>query len=148
MERHCPWPVLLGPLHEAFLQKLFVGAFPPTVGLILLAGSTLAVPEGPTFTAIWTSCWVGDDLGDLPASSNFATSFLLLLSTSSCEEGVPVWILFSGLFLSYSILVFCFSVLASNHILGLPHLSTSFFSGFTSAAMGKFPQERGRPPMA
>ena len=71
----------LSPPFFTFFRNSLQGAFPPTMGLLC---------NVPTSTAMCASCWVGDDLGDLPASSNFSASSLLLYS-SSCEGGTPAW---------------------------------------------------------
>ena len=72
------WGLFISPLFKSSLWK----AFSPTAGLILLAGSAPTVPKGPTSANICTSCWVSNDLGDLPTSSSLPASSLLLCSLS------------------------------------------------------------------
>ena len=59
-------------------RNSFWGALPPVVGLSFLwAGSSLSDIDGPTSTAIWANCQVGNDSGDLPTSPNFSASAIL-----------------------------------------------------------------------
>ena len=63
-------------------RNFFWRVFPPTVSWsFLLASFSPPNIDGLAFTAIWTNCWVGDDSGNLPTSSNFSVS-TFLLSTS------------------------------------------------------------------
>ena len=60
-------------------RNSFWGALPPTVSWsFLLAGSCLPDADGPASTAIWANCWVGNDSGNIPTSSNFSASTFLL----------------------------------------------------------------------
>ena len=58
---------------------------------------------------------------------------------------LPRYLVSPNLFLSYYAQVFDFSVLTSDHILGLPGLST--FSEVMPAASGQFSMVGGRPPV-
>ena len=65
------------------VKNSFLGAFPTTVGWSFLwAGSYPPNVEGLASAAIWANCWVGNDCGDLPASSSCSASATLLLISS------------------------------------------------------------------
>ena len=63
----------------------------------------------------------------------------LHLLRTKCRGYLPRYLVFPGLFLSHSIL-FCFPVLVSNNVSGLPGLSTSFLSGLRSGVLDKLSQ--------
>ena len=65
-------------------RNSFQGALSLTVGQnFLLAGSSLPDIDGPTSTAIWAHCWVGDDEGDLPTPLSCCASAILLIISSA-----------------------------------------------------------------
>ena len=83
MESHSPQPVLLGLFYKPSILEFFAGGFPPIVGLTC---------EVPASAIICTSCWVSNDLGDLPDSYILPASSLLLNSSckGACHMQVPL----------------------------------------------------------
>ena len=82
-----PGQYLWGLFTFLALRNSFQGALPPMVSWsLLLPGSSPPNVDGPASAAIWANCQVSDDSGDLPTSSNFSAS-ALLLSISFGVEG-------------------------------------------------------------
>ena len=69
--------------HFSGLKEFLLGSLTSTVSWsFLLAKSSLPNVDGLASAAILANCWVGDDSGDLPTSSNFSplpSSFLFCL---------------------------------------------------------------------
>ena len=56
-------------------KNSFWGALPPMIGQnFFLAGSSPPNVDGMASAAIWASCWVSNDCGNLPTSSSHSTS--------------------------------------------------------------------------
>ena len=80
VESHCPWPVPLGSIESSFLLEFLAVGLPSQQPVC----SAMSLPLPPS-----ALCWVGNDLGDLPAFSNLSTFFpppQLIL-----QRDVPTW---------------------------------------------------------
>ena len=68
-------------------RNSFLGVLPPTFGWsFFLAGSSLPDIDGLASAAIWASCQVGNDCGDLPTSSSHFASIIHLIISSGPRE--------------------------------------------------------------
>ena len=111
-------------------RNYFCRPLPSTVGQTFLwAGSSPGDVNGSTSVAIWVNCWVGDDPGDLPTSSDFLTS-ILLLSTSPGVKG-----LCSCMYLHSCLYLCCCRCLLSCLFLQLHCLCLGLCPGFNLPAL-------------
>ena len=125
VEGYSHFLVLLRPLQYTTLQEFLLWDLAPTVGQSFLwAGSSPADIDGPTAVAIWVNCWIGDDSGDLPTSSTFLTSSLLL-STSPGVGG-----LYSCMYLQSCLYLHCCRCLLSCLFFWLHCLHLGLCPGF------------------
>ena len=74
-----PGQYFQGLFNSPTIKNSFLRALPPMIGQSFFwAISSPADVNGPASAAIWANCPVGDNSWDLPTSSNFLTSSILL----------------------------------------------------------------------
>ena len=83
LKSNCARLVLPGLLDFTSLEEFLLGALPPMVGQSFLLTGSSPKADGPASTAIWASCWVGNNDGDLPTSSSSHLASSTCLSASS-----------------------------------------------------------------